>query len=214
MEKCYHSLEQLNQHETYEQTLKTVRASVTKRLEKCDLVNKQIESKMNQPKDVQESLNNDPIDGSIQKQIQTQAANVWDAQQRMAQVADLNDDLQELHGMMTNFATIVHDQAEPVDHIEQNITHAQEQVTEGTKSLIKARYSAFTAPLTCGLLGGAICGGPIGAVVGLKVGLLTAFSGSLLSFSTMKYIQKKGKEESNEEIRRLETQIASHNKQD
>ncbi|XP_060936890.1 syntaxin-17 [Limanda limanda] len=109
------------------------------------------------------------------------AAESWD---------NLEEDLKELSGLVTEFSLLVHSQQETIDSIEDNVNTAAANVVEGTKSLGKAvGYKMALLPVAGALLGGAL-GGPLGLLVGLKAAGLAAAVGGSLGFAGGSLVQK------------------------
>ncbi|XP_072572953.1 syntaxin-17 [Paramormyrops kingsleyae] len=96
----------------------------------------------------------------------------------------LEEDLQELNGLVNEFSELVHSQQGKIDSIEDNISRAAGNVEEGTQSLGKAaKYKMAVLPLAGALLGGVV-GGPLGLLAGFKaVGVAAAVGGGLLGFA-------------------------------
>ncbi|KAF3691897.1 Syntaxin-17 [Channa argus] len=110
------------------------------------------------------------------------AAESWD---------NLEQDLKELSGLVTDFSLLVHSQQEKIDSIEDNVNTAAANVEEGTQSLGKAaRYKLAVLPVAGALLGGVI-GGPLGLLAGFKVaGVAAALGGGALGFAGGNLVQK------------------------
>lgn len=128
-------------------------------------------------------------------QIHKDASQLVDSRERLRKVQALNENIQDLNTIAVNLATLVHEQQETVNNIENNVTETAANIEEGTKSLVKASTYATLAPFTCAAIGGAVFG-PIGAVVGLKLsaGIISALGGSVASFTVAKFIQNHKKE--------------------
>lgn len=110
------------------------------------------------------------------------AAESWD---------NLEEDLKELSGLVTEFSLLVHSQQEKIDSIEDNVNTAAANVEEGTKSLGKAvGYKLAVLPVAGALLGCAL-GGPLGLLAGFKAaGVAAALGGSALGFAGGNLVQK------------------------
>ncbi|KAM9723802.1 syntaxin-17 [Menidia menidia] len=110
------------------------------------------------------------------------AAESWD---------NLEEDLKELSGLVTEFSLLVHSQQEKIDSIEDNVNTAAANVEEGTKSLGKALgYKLAVLPIAGALLGGAL-GGPLGLLAGFKAaGVAAAVGGGALGFAGGNLVQK------------------------
>lgn len=110
------------------------------------------------------------------------AAESWD---------NLEEDLKELSGLVTEFSILVHSQQEKIDSIEDNVNTAAANVEEGTKSLGKAvGYKLAVLPVAGALLGG-VLGGPLGLLAGFKAaGVAAALGGGALGFAGGNMVQK------------------------
>ncbi|XP_054477717.1 syntaxin-17 [Anoplopoma fimbria] len=110
------------------------------------------------------------------------AAESWD---------NLEEDLKELSGLVTEFSLLVHSQQEKIDSIEDNVNTAAANVEEGTRSLGKAvGYKLMVLPVAGALLGG-VLGGPLGLLAGFKVaGVAAALGGGALGFAGGNLVQK------------------------
>ncbi|XP_056236788.1 syntaxin-17 [Seriola aureovittata] len=110
------------------------------------------------------------------------AAESWD---------NLEEDLKELSGLVTEFCLLVHSQQEKIDSIEDNVNTAAANVEEGTKSLGKAvGYKLAVLPVAGALLGG-VLGGPLGLLAGFKAaGVAAALGGGALGFAGGNLVQK------------------------
>ncbi|XP_030014486.1 syntaxin-17 [Sphaeramia orbicularis] len=110
------------------------------------------------------------------------AAESWD---------NLEEDLKELSGLVTDFSLLVHSQQEKIDSIEDNVNTAAANVEEGTKSLGKAvGYKLAVLPIAGALIGG-VLGGPLGLLAGFKAaGVAAAVGGGALGFAGGNLVQK------------------------
>ncbi|XP_039972975.1 syntaxin-17 [Xiphias gladius] len=110
------------------------------------------------------------------------AAESWD---------NLEEDLKELSGLVTEFCLLVHSQQEKIDSIEDNVNTAAANVEEGTKSLGKAvGYKLAVLPFAGALLGG-VLGGPLGLLAGFKAaGVAAALGGGALGYAGGNLVQK------------------------
>uniref|UniRef100_A0A1A8EZ51 Syntaxin-17 n=1 Tax=Nothobranchius korthausae TaxID=1143690 RepID=A0A1A8EZ51_9TELE len=104
---------------------------------------------------------------------------------------NLEEDLKELSGLVTEFSLLVHSQQEKIDSIEDNVNTATANVEEGTKSLGKAvGYKMAVLPVAGALLGG-VLGGPLGLLAGFKAaGVAAAVGGGVLGFAGGNLVQK------------------------
>ncbi|XP_031155027.1 syntaxin-17 [Sander lucioperca] len=123
------------------------------------------------------------------------AAESWD---------NLEEDLKELSGLVTEFSLLVHSQQEKIDSIEDNINTAAANVEEGTKSLGKTvGYKLAVLPVAGALLGG-VLGGPLGLLAGFKVaGVAAALGGGALGFAGGNLVQKHRKARVDLQMKRL-----------
>ncbi|XP_033836249.1 syntaxin-17 [Periophthalmus magnuspinnatus] len=104
---------------------------------------------------------------------------------------NLEEDLRELGGLVTEFSILVHSQQEKIDNIEDNVNMAASNVEEGTRSLGKAvGYKLAVLPIAGALLGGVIAG-PLGLLAGFKAaGVAAAVGGGALGFAGGNMVQK------------------------
>lgn len=104
---------------------------------------------------------------------------------------NLEEDLRELGGLVTEFSVLVHSQQEKIDSIEDNVNTASANVEEGTRSLGKAvGYKLAVLPVAGALLGGVIAG-PLGLLAGFKAaGFAAAVGGGALGFAGGNMVQK------------------------
>ncbi|XP_068612737.1 syntaxin-17 [Brachionichthys hirsutus] len=107
---------------------------------------------------------------------------------------NLEEDLKELSGLVTEFSLLVHSQQEKIDSIEDNVNTAAANVEEGTKSLGKAvGYKLTVLPIAGALLGG-VLGGPLGLLAGFKAaGVAAALGGGALGFAGGNLVLKQRK---------------------
>ncbi|XP_038565708.1 syntaxin-17 [Micropterus salmoides] len=123
------------------------------------------------------------------------AAESWD---------NLEEDLKELSGLVTEFSMLVHSQQEKIDSIEDNVNTAAANVEEGTKSLGKAAgYKLAVLPVAGALLGGVI-GGPLGLLAGFKAaGVAAALGGGVLGFAGGTLVRKHRKAQVDVQMKQL-----------
>ncbi|XP_050049253.1 syntaxin-17 isoform X1 [Dermacentor andersoni] len=92
----------------------------------------------------------------------------------------LKRDLHDLHDLVSSFSNLVYAQREKVETIEDNVTHADEQVARGVTHLSHAaKLRRALLPVT-GALVGLTLGGPVGLVLGTKMALGCALGAGLL----------------------------------
>ncbi|XP_037310972.1 syntaxin-17 [Pungitius pungitius] len=130
----------------------------------------------------------EPVSG---RQIQLQLPEIPADQSAAESWDNLEEDLKELGGLVTEFSLLVHSQQEKIDSIEDNVNTAAANVEEGTKSLGKAvGYKLAVLPFAGALLGG-VLGGPLGLLAGFKVaGVAAALGGGALGFAGGNMVQK------------------------
>ncbi|CAG9862673.1 unnamed protein product [Phyllotreta striolata] len=144
--------------------------------------------------------NQQPFEGTSHIQIH---ANIEDIKlnerlETLSKVENINRDVEDLHEMYKNLHEMVGTQAESVDHIENCVEDAHQNVEIGTRNLSKAhKLKAVAYPVTGAFLGG-IIGGPIGLVAGLKVGGVAAVTCAIAGYTGGRWFKKKTIENSDE----------------
>ncbi|KHJ88487.1 GC-rich sequence DNA-binding factor-like protein, partial [Oesophagostomum dentatum] len=99
--------------------------------------------------------------------------------------AKLNKDMMDLEEIFAELATIVHEQHEVVDSIEEHIERATHDIKHGNEQLKKAvRSKTSRATVTAAVVGGVAVGGPVGiaagsAVAGVAAGVAGLVAGRL-----------------------------------
>lgn len=138
-----------------------------------------------------ERVDDEPVSG---RQIQLRLPEIPADQSAAESWDDLEEDLRELSGLVSEFSLLVHSQQEKIDSIEDNVNTAAANVEEGTKSLGKAAgYKLAVLPVAGALLGGAL-GGPLGLLAGFKAaGVAAALGGGALGFAGGNLVQKQRK---------------------
>ncbi|KAI3361016.1 hypothetical protein L3Q82_013216, partial [Scortum barcoo] len=128
-----------------------------------------------------DNVDEEPVSG---KQIQFHLPEIPADQSAAESWDNLEEDLKELSGLVTELSLLVHSQQEKIDSIEDNINTAAANVEEGTKSLGKAvGYKLAVLPIAGALLGG-VLGGPLGLLAGFKAaGVAAAVGGGALGFA-------------------------------
>lgn len=123
---------------------------------------------------------------------------------------NLEEDLKELGGLVTEFSLLVHSQQEKIDSIEDNVNTASANVEEGTRSLGKAvGYKLAVLPVAGALLGGVIAG-PLGLLAGFKAaGFAAAIGGGALGFAGGNMVQKHRKANLDLQMKQLTAPPAS-----
>lgn len=113
---------------------------------------------------------------------------------------DMENIENELAGLFEVFKQVhemVHDQAEPIERISDNVADTQVSVHEGTSHLRTAlKYQKAAYPLMGAIIGTCIAG-PIGLIAGMKTGAslmaaggLASVTGGFLGFSGGKILKK------------------------
>lgn len=135
-----------------------------------------------------DDVDEEPVAG---RQIQLQLPEIPTDQSAAESWDNLEEDLKDLSGLVTEFSLLVHSQQEKIDSIEDNVNTAAANVEEGTKSLGKAvGYKLAVLPVAGALLGG-VLGGPLGLLVGFKAaGVAAAVGGGALGFAGGNLVQK------------------------
>ncbi|EYB89233.1 hypothetical protein Y032_0234g3141 [Ancylostoma ceylanicum] len=89
--------------------------------------------------------------------------------------AKLNKDMRDLEDIFAELATIVHEQHDVVDSIEEHIERATHDVKHGNEQLKKAvRSKTNRATVTAAVVGGVAVGGPVGLAAGSAVAGISA----------------------------------------
>ncbi|KAK5605868.1 hypothetical protein CRENBAI_004779 [Crenichthys baileyi] len=148
-----------------------------------------------------EEVDEEPLsDRQIQLQLpeipaDQNAAESWD---------NLEEDLKELSGLVTEFSLLVHSQQEKIDSIEDNVNTAAANVEEGTRSLGKAvGYKLAVLPVAGALLGG-VLGGPLGLLAGFKAaGVAAALGGGALGFAGGNLVRKHRRAQVDQQMKQL-----------
>ncbi|KAM9353956.1 syntaxin-17 [Symphorus nematophorus] len=135
-----------------------------------------------------DDMDEEPVSG---RQIQLHLPEIPADQSAAESWDNLEEDLKELSGLVTEFSLLVHSQQEKIDSIEDNVNTAAANVEEGTKSLGKAvGYKLAVLPVAGALLGG-VLGGPLGLLAGFKAaGVAAALGGGALGFAGGNLVQK------------------------
>lgn len=117
---------------------------------------------------------------------------------------NLEEDLKELGGLVTEFSLLVHSQQEKIDSIEDNVNTAAANVEEGTRSLGKTMgYKLAVVPVAGALLGG-VLGGPLGLLAGFKAaGVAAAIGGGALGFAGGNLVQRHRKAQVEQQMKKL-----------
>ena len=210
LDKCRQELLDLNARPSLE--MESTSLQIRRAITSFTAKNPEIKSNslLINPESIISHVQNSPSSSSNQNsqifsnKVADENVRLKDNKDRLEKVESINRDLVELHEIATSMSALVNEQGEVVDNIEANITDAEEKVTEGTKSLIKASgYAGAMGPITCAAIGGAVLG-PVGAVVGLKIGLASAFGGSIISYCGAKFVQNKNLDESKADMNKID----------
>ncbi|KAM8868851.1 syntaxin-17 [Spinachia spinachia] len=147
------------------------------------------------------------------RQIQLQLPEIPADQSAAESWDNLEEDLKELSGLVTEFSLLVHSQQEKIDSIEDNVNTAAANVEEGTKSLGKAvGYKLAVLPFAGALLGG-VLGGPLGLLAGFKVaGVAAALGGGALGYAGGNVVQKHRKARVDLQMKQLSEPPPERNK--
>lgn len=101
-------------------------------------------------------------------------------ERRRREIQKLEKDTEELRRLFADFYTLVRNQGERVDSIENNIIMASHQVNKAKHHLgAPVKRLSMLVPVT-GCITGALIGGPIGFIVGSKMGGITIVCASTL----------------------------------
>lgn len=121
------------------------------------------------------------------------------AQQVLAESSNTNNELKKLLGeisvlgeIFNSLNSLVTEQAENVNHIEDNVERATTSIDLANENLrATAKFSSFGLPIMAGIIGGAVAG-PIGLLSGYSaVGLASASIGGFFGYKGVKRIQNK-----------------------
>ncbi|XP_070768358.1 syntaxin-17 [Enoplosus armatus] len=148
-----------------------------------------------------DDVGEEPVSG---RQIQLHLPEIPADQSAAESWDNLEEDLKELSGLVTEFSLLVHSQQEKIDSIEDNVNTAAANVEEGTKSLGKAvGYKLAVLPVAGALLGGAL-GGPLGLLAGFKAaGVAAALGGGALGFAGGNLVRKHRKAQVDIQMKQL-----------
>ncbi|NP_001136347.1 syntaxin 17 [Nasonia vitripennis] len=149
-----------------------------------------VKKHLTQVSDDHQNTEENPLDNRFM-QIQAEEEELERQQACLQAWTSLHNDLEELQKLFIDFNQIVHEQAESVDRIENNVEDVQVNVASGTRSLQQAsKYKVMAYPIAGALLGTCL-GGPVGLLAGFKFGGLTAIGGGLLGFTGGAILKKK-----------------------
>ncbi|XP_008288137.1 syntaxin-17 isoform X2 [Stegastes partitus] len=148
-----------------------------------------------------DEVGEEPVSG---RQIQLHLPEIPAEQSAAESWDNLEEDLKELSGLVTEFSLLVHSQQEKIDSIEDNVNTAAANVEEGTRSLGKAvGYKLAVLPVAGALLGG-VLGGPLGLLAGFKAaGVAAAVGGGALGFAGGNLVQKHRRAQVDLQMKRL-----------
>ncbi|KAJ4930860.1 hypothetical protein JOQ06_025163 [Pogonophryne albipinna] len=133
----------------------------------------------------------EPLSG---RQIQLQLPEIPADQSAAESWDNLEEDLKELSGLVTEFSLLVHSQQEKIDSIEDNVNAAAANAVG---------YKLALLPVAGALLGG-VLGGPLGLLVGFKAaGVAAALGGGVLGYAGGNLVQKQRKSRVDLQMKRL-----------
>lgn len=108
----------------------------------------------------------------------------------LQEVVGLERDFQDLFGVFKQVQVLVHEQAEPVQRVAENVECTQIAVEQGTAHLRAAlKYQKAAYPLLGAVIGTCVAG-PFGLIVGMKAGVLGALGGGVLGYTGGKVLNK------------------------
>lgn len=108
----------------------------------------------------------------------------------MNDVVSLEKEFQDLSGIFKQVSQMVHEQAEPVARVAQNVEETEIAVEQGTSHLRTAlKYQKAAYPLMGAIIGTCVAG-PLGMLAGMKTGGLLALGGGVLGFTGGKILKK------------------------
>lgn len=123
---------------------------------------------------------------------QLQVYNVPEHSEAAESWQNLKENLVDLNHMVYEFSSLVEQQQEKLDNIEENLERAHGDVQSGVKNLSKgAKLKTAMIPLAGALVGG-IVGGPLGFVAGAKLGgVAAAVGGGVIGFVGGKVLKRR-----------------------
>ncbi|PIO70720.1 SNARE domain protein [Teladorsagia circumcincta] len=96
--------------------------------------------------------------------------------------AKLNKDMRDLEEIFAELATIVHEQHEVVDSIEEHVERATHDIRHGNEQLKKAiRHKTNQTTVAAAVVGGLAVGGPVGVAAGSALAGIAAGIGGLVA---------------------------------
>lgn len=138
LQNVYQSMQNVDLDKKYEKQIILLRNEVTERIRSFTRANQTLESNN---LDDSQLLNSDtPHSGNVGFQIQEDAVKLTDSREKLRRVEALKEDIQELNTLAVNLASLVGEQQQVVDNIENNVTIAADNIEDGTKSLIKVEF--------------------------------------------------------------------------
>lgn len=125
----------------------------------------------------EESDENNPYEAESKRYVQETSiralelkAKAEEARMTAEATAKLNKDMRDLEDIFAELATIVHEQHETVDSIEEHIERATHDIRRGNEQLKKAvRSKTNRATVTAAVVGGLAVGGPVGVAAGSAI---------------------------------------------
>lgn len=109
---------------------------------------------------------------------------------RLKNVQNLQEDIENVHGMFVDLHGMVEEQGIAVNTIESNVEEVQEDTKRGFREILKASKMNKASYPILGASFGAIAFGPVGAAVGIKAGLLAGATCAVFGYFTGRYMRK------------------------
>jgi len=192
------------------------------------LTNIQHSSELSEPEDDNSRTDQSPLDSNIRSRTnaapqvidhplqQTQEQEVKNegmSEEVLEGCSNLQAALVDLNELVEHFSSLVHQQQEVVDSIEDNIETAHQSVNLGARALAQAnKYKAGALPVAGALIGGLV-GGPIGLLAGFKIaGVATAVGGSLIGYKGLSYVKNKMDDKVDIELEKLSSSNESESR--
>uniref|UniRef100_A0A0K0CUU8 t-SNARE coiled-coil homology domain-containing protein n=1 Tax=Angiostrongylus cantonensis TaxID=6313 RepID=A0A0K0CUU8_ANGCA len=118
------------------------------------------------------------VDDSRLLEMKTKAE---EAKMTAEATAKLNKDMRDLEEIFAELATIIHQQHEVVDSIEEHVERAAYDIRHGNEELKKAVKNKTSHVLTAAVVGGLCIGGPVGVAAGSAVAGISAGIAGLIA---------------------------------
>lgn len=168
------------------------RKTVTTFIKDYNAIEKQSVILSDAENNINENIENEnPSSNISQIQLQTSLSELklQEQQSRLNNVVNLENDIEDLHGIYVNLNEMVVEQGETIDQIETNVEETQENVNNGLQHLVTAsRLKKASYPLTGALLG-SLVGGPIGFVAGFKIASAAALSCGVMGYAGGQFLK-------------------------